>query len=84
MVTLHPSQQFVSHAWTFSCLLELNQYQADNKVSCSRTHHSASLESQNSDLNRFYSKSTTESFCHHGTSADEQVDDNCCERQVNG
>ena len=32
---LHPSQQFYSHEGTFSCLHALNQYLAEDQVSCS-------------------------------------------------
>ena len=43
--TLPPSQQFFSHVGMFSCLPGLNQYKAEDKVSSSRTQHSASVES---------------------------------------
>ena len=36
---LHPSQQLFSHVGMISCLPGLNQYQAEDKVSCSRTQH---------------------------------------------
>ena len=39
------TQQFFSLVRTFSCLFGLNQYQAEDKVSCSRTQHSDSGES---------------------------------------
>ena len=39
-------QQFFSHVWTIACLPGLNQYQAADKVSCSRTQHSDSGESR--------------------------------------
>ena len=44
--SLRSSQKFYSHARAFSFLPGLNQYLAENEVSCSRTQHSASSESQ--------------------------------------
>ena len=44
---LHPSQQFFSHVETYSSLPGLNQYYAEDKVSCSQ--HSASGESRTGD-----------------------------------
>ena len=35
-------QQFFRHVRTFFCLPEVNQYQAEDEVSCSRTEHSVS------------------------------------------
>ena len=43
---LRPSQQFFSHVSMFSCLAGLNQYKAEDQVSCSRTQHSVSSEFQ--------------------------------------
>ena len=40
--TLLPSQQFYSRVGTISCLPGLSQYQAMDKVSCSRTQRSDS------------------------------------------
>ena len=42
--SLHPSQQFFSHVGMG--LHDLNQYQAEDKVSCSRTQRSASGDAQ--------------------------------------
>ena len=48
--TLWASQQISSHIGTvFLCLSRLNQYLAEDKVSCARTQHSASGESRTSD-----------------------------------
>ena len=37
MFALCHSQQFFNHVWTFSCLPGLNQYYAENKLTCLRT-----------------------------------------------
>ena len=42
---LHRSQQSFSHVGMISCLPGLNQYEAEDKVCCTRTQHSASGES---------------------------------------
>ena len=42
---LHRSQQSFSHVKMISCLPGLNQYEAEDKMSFSRTQHSASGES---------------------------------------
>ena len=42
---LRPSQQYFSHVKTISCFPGLNQYLAEDKVYCPRTHHSAFCES---------------------------------------
>ena len=46
---LHPSQEYYSHEGTFSCVPALNQYLAEDHMSCSNTQHSDSGESQTSD-----------------------------------
>ena len=46
---LHPSQQVFSHARLPCCLPRLNQYLAENKVSCSRAQQSAFGEPQTSN-----------------------------------
>ena len=45
---LQPSQQFFSHVRSLSCLPGLNQYKAEDKVSCSRIQCSASNETRTS------------------------------------
>ena len=44
--TLHPSQEFFSHVGMFP---GLNQYQIEHKMSCTRTQHGASRETQPND-----------------------------------
>ena len=43
------NQHFFSHVKTIFCLPGLNPYQAEDKVSCSRTQHSASVETRTKD-----------------------------------